>query len=270
MSREPQRFNDDSEAEHYFAPDPRTWMGVASYTQQAVPHQPRAPGPFQFANVFQTPNQHGHTTQAAANQQLQFQMMQAMGQMPPSHFPPPHAVRVPTQIDSRPPDYWHSNKHLMSVNYASPEQYPHTVSYRPTSGPCTFGVALLNLEYGLGMVGPTQGLDELLPPSIRKYAHGSFLLEWPGYRAESFVLMLVEPKTQRYVTRAAFGAQVTQIFKDFINSRKDSDFLDRDGAMRLGTDGVWYDQVRLAELYTKDGLSFRAQWALNAHLLSVT
>jgi hypothetical protein len=39
--------------------------------------------------------------------------------------------------------------------------------------------------------------------------------------------------------------------------------------MRLGVDGVSYDQVRLVELYTKDGMSYRPQFGLNAHFLAV-
>jgi hypothetical protein len=40
--------------------------------------------------------------------------------------------------------------------------------------------------------------------------------------------------------------------------------------MRLGIDGVLYDQVRLVELFTKDGMTYRAQFGLNAHFLAVT
>lgn len=113
----------------------------------------------------------------AANGQLQFQMMQSARQMPPPPFPPPHVGRTPTQIDSRPPDYWHNNKHLMCVNRGKKIDYPHSVSYRPTTGPCTFGVAMLNLEYGRGMVAPNERIDEFMPPIIMKYASGALLID---------------------------------------------------------------------------------------------
>jgi hypothetical protein len=44
-------------------------------------------------------------------------------------------------------------------------------------------------------------------------------MQWPGYRQESFVLTLVDPQRRYHLTRAALGAQTTQIFKEFINVR---------------------------------------------------
>ncbi|KAJ7034468.1 hypothetical protein C8F04DRAFT_1395501 [Mycena alexandri] len=285
MPHAPGRFNNTSDAEQYYAPDPQTWSGQSSSSSSSSSHyrsadppqstggQPQFSGysnqpaghPAQFANQ----NRNYGIPQRAANQQLQFQMMQGAGHMPPPPFPPPHVGRAPTQIDNRPPDYWHSNNGLMCVNRGVKLQFPHSISFRPTTGPCTFGVALLNLEYARGMIAPTETLDLCMPPSIMKYANAAFLIDWPGYRQESYVLTLINPRKGRHVTRADLGAQVTQIFKDFANSRKQSDFTDGDGAMLLGVNGVLYDQVRLTELYTKDGMSFRAQWGLNAHFLAV-
>ncbi|KAF7355953.1 hypothetical protein MVEN_00924600 [Mycena venus] len=255
MPRAPSRFNDDSEAEQYFAPDPRTW-NTSSTSSYSLPQYTGAPLQFsgqQYAGVPQLTNQNYHVVPMAATWQLQFQVQQGAGQMPPPPLRLPQVGRAPTQIDNRPPDYWHSNKHLMCINLGRKDEYPHSVSYRPTTGPCTFGVAMLNLECGRFMVSPNERLNEFMPPTILRFTHGAFLLKWPGYRQESFVLTLVDPRTRRHVTRAALGAQVTQIFKDFINSRKESDFFDADGAMRLGIDGVSYDQ-----------------FGLNAHFLAVT
>ncbi|KAJ7663091.1 hypothetical protein DFH06DRAFT_344438 [Mycena polygramma] len=290
MPRAPSRFNDPSEVEDYLAPDPRTWnaASTSSYAMgapqisgppahcpsHALPYTGPTPEfpPRRSSKMPNTPHlsaQGYHMAQMSVNQQLRFQMQQSAGQMPPPPFPPPHVGRTPTQVDNRPPDYWHSNKNMMCINLGKADKFPHSVSYRPTNGPCTFGVALLNLEYGRGMVAPTERLDEFMPPQLMRYANGALLLDWPGYRQENFILTLVDPQTRRHVTRAALGAQVTQIFKDFVNSRKDSDFTDHDGAMRVGIDGVSYDQVRLVEVYTKDGMSYRAQFGLNAHYLAV-
>ncbi|KAJ7897635.1 hypothetical protein B0H14DRAFT_2557631 [Mycena olivaceomarginata] len=258
MPRAPGRLNDASEEEQYFAPpDPRT-----SGSSTALYGPPQSAPQRQFSGASQSAGQNFHVTQ--------FHVLQRAGQMPPPPFPCSHLARAPTQIDNRPPDYWHSNKHLMCVNRGRKEEYPHSISYRPTTGPCTFGVALLNLEYGRGMVAPNERLNEFMPRSMMKFTHGALLFDWPGYRQESFVLTLVDPQRRYHLTRAALGAQTTQIFKEFINSRKDSDFCDRDGAMRLGIDGVLYDQVRLVELFTKDGMTYRAQFGLNAHFLAVT
>ncbi|KAJ7612381.1 hypothetical protein DFH06DRAFT_1345123 [Mycena polygramma] len=257
MPRAPSRFNDPSDVEQYLAPDPRTWnpASTPSYALGPPPHRSS-----QMRSTLQ-PSSHAH--------QQQMQMQQRAGQMPPPPLPLQHVGRAPTQVDNRPPDYWHSNKNMMCINLGKKDKFPWSVSYRPTTGPCTFGVAMLNLEYGCGMASPNERLDEFMPPQLIRYANGALLFDWPGYRQESFVLTLVDPQTRRHVTRAALGAQVTQIFKDFVNSRRDSDFIDRDGAMRVGIDGVAYDQVRLVEVYTKDGMSYRAQFALNAHYLSV-
>ncbi|KAK7024754.1 hypothetical protein R3P38DRAFT_2530594 [Favolaschia claudopus] len=189
--------------------------------------------------------------------------------MPPP--PPPRPLLAPTQIDSRPADYWHNNKHLLTINRGSEKEFPHSVSYRPTTGPCTAGVALLNLEYAQShyMVAGNDILNEFMPPHTMRYAEAEFLIEWPGYRPASYTFTLVDPHTRRHITRAMLGAQATQLFKNFANTRKDAQFIEVDGSMRLGVDGVMYDQVRLVELYTKDGKTFRAQWALNAHYLSV-
>ncbi|KAJ6548654.1 hypothetical protein B0H19DRAFT_1074487 [Mycena capillaripes] len=299
MPRAPTRFNDAAQEEQYYAPESTTvrasdtpfarclpsmqWnsASTSSYLPmgfQTMAHpqytgpSPQFPGPLQFpGSSSQLPPLASHNynqAQISTNRQ-QFQRMPSAGHMPPPAFQPNQTPRAPTQIDSRPPDYWHSNKHLMCVNRGTKLQFPHSVSYRPTSGPCTFGVAMLNLEYGRGMVAPNEQIDEFMPPCIMKYANGALLLDWPGYRQENFVLRLIDQRTGRHVTRAALGAQATQIFKDFIHSRKESDFTDADGAMRLGVDGVSYDQVRLVELYTKDGMSYRPQYALNAHFLAV-
>ncbi|KAK7012759.1 hypothetical protein R3P38DRAFT_3013853 [Favolaschia claudopus] len=160
--------------------------------------------------------------------------------MPP---PPPRPLLAPTQIDSRPADYWH--------NKQAP---PHHQSRYAQS------------HY---MVAGNDILNEFMPPHTMRYAEAEFLIEWPGYRPASYTFTLVDPNTRRHITRAMLGAQATQLFKNFANTRKDAQFMEVDGSMRLGVDGVMYDQVRLVELYTNDGKTFRAQWALNAHYLSV-
>ena len=113
--------------------------------------------------------------------------------------------------------------------------------------------------------------------------------QWPGYGTQSWVLNLIDPRTHRYVTRAQLGAQATQHFKDFINvcslyprcqcihisnltpfqTRTQEHFSEGNG-IELGSDGVMYDQVRLSELYTKDGVTFRAQWGLIMHYKSAS
>lgn len=103
------------------------------------------------------------------------------------------------------------------------------------------------------------------------------------------MLTLIDSRTRRHVTRANIGAQATQHFKHFVDvgpvlsvihstatlittkqTRREEDFYeDIDGAKFLGVDGVVYDQVRLSELYTKDGMTFHMQFALNAHYLTI-
>ncbi|KAJ7166928.1 hypothetical protein C8R46DRAFT_1095560 [Mycena filopes] len=268
MPRAPVHFTDTSQAEQYHAPDSRTWNGHSSSSSSNAyaPRQSSSRG--QLSEYHHQPSPRfmpqPQTHSRVASQPPRPQMQQSRRQMPP-----PTLGRTPTQIDDRPPDYWHENKHLMCVNRGLKIQYPHSISFRPTTGPCTFGVALLNLEYARGMIAPDETLDLCMPPSIMRYESGAIHINWPGYRQESFVLTLINPRTGRHVTRADLGAQATQIFKDFANSRKESDFTDGDGAMCLGVDGVMYDQVRLVELYTKDGMSYHAQWGLNAHYLAL-
>ncbi|KAJ7669669.1 hypothetical protein B0H17DRAFT_1209631 [Mycena rosella] len=64
-----------------------------------------------------------------------------------------------------------------------------SISFRPMTGPCTGGVAPLNLELGHRMCMGHERLDAIMPP----------------------------PRVGRHVTRERIGAQVTQYFKDFIN-----------------------------------------------------
>ncbi|KAJ7486718.1 hypothetical protein FB451DRAFT_1168125 [Mycena latifolia] len=125
--------------------------------------------------------------------------------------------RAATQIDSRPPDFWHNNTHLMCINKGRKAEYPVSISFRPTTGPCTVGVALLNLELGRGTRMPHDLVGDLVAPAAARFANGSLLIDWPGYRQASFVLTLIDPRTRRSVTRAQLGAQATQHFKDFAN-----------------------------------------------------
>ncbi|KAJ7486681.1 hypothetical protein FB451DRAFT_1534675 [Mycena latifolia] len=285
MSHAPTRFNNTAEENQYYGTDARTGNSAPPYL---LPQQPSGP----------------NFGQAAANQ-YNFQMMQMSGQMPPPPFMPRHPApsapvyqntanaqasgpwsknpynnpdvlalpspRAATQIDSRPPDFWHNNTHLMCINKGREAEYPISISFRPTTGPCTVGVALLNLELGRGTRMPHDLVGDLVAPAAARFANGSLLIDWPGYRQASFVLTLIDPRTRRSVTRAQLGAQATQHFKDFANSVTEDDFYEDTpgGAFRLGVDGVQYDQVRLVELYTKDGMTFRPQFALNAHFLSV-
>ncbi|KAJ7728009.1 hypothetical protein DFH07DRAFT_970007 [Mycena maculata] len=269
MPRAPAHFNNSTEEEQYFGSDARTWN-----TSSVPLHQGMGP-----------PQTTGTNFSQVASNPRGSQLMQMTGQMPPSPFvprqnyqniprsfpnntavPPP---RAPTQIDSRPPDYWHTNKYLMCINKGNEAEYPHSVSYRPTSGPCTHGVAMLNLELGRGMVHPNALLNEFMPLELMHFASGALLLDWPGYSQVSYVLTLIDPRTGRHVTRAMLGAQVTQHFKDFVNTRKDKDFNDHlEHGIEVGIDGVVYDQVRLVDLYTRDGMSYRPQFALNAHFLT--
>ncbi|KAJ7131174.1 hypothetical protein C8R44DRAFT_731437 [Mycena epipterygia] len=271
MPRAP-RFNHGSQEEQYTGSDSRTWNATAT------------PPYSQFGPPQGTGTNFG---QMAANQH-NFQMAQLSGQMPPPPSIPRHAApvtpgyyqnhsqrpappRAPTQVDSRPPDYWHNDKHLRRINRGSEAEYPVSISFRPSHGPCTGGVALLNLELGRGLLAPHDRIDGILPPFAARFANAAMLIDWPGYCQVSFILTLIDPPTRRYITRAQLGAQVTQHFKDFLNSRKDEDFFDDTpgGAFLLGNDGVVYDQVRLVELYTKDGMTWRPEFALNAHFLSV-
>ncbi|KAJ7503928.1 hypothetical protein B0H11DRAFT_1905815 [Mycena galericulata] len=131
-----------------------------------------------------------------------------------------------------------------------------------------FGVAMLNLEYGCFMVSPNERLDEFMSPSILRFTHGAFLLKWPGYCQESFVLTLVDPRTRRHVTRRPRRPSYSDLQGLYQSARNPT--CDADGAMWLGIDDVSYDHVRLVELFTKDGMTFHAQYGLNAHLLVVT
>ncbi|KAJ7611765.1 hypothetical protein FB45DRAFT_1065786 [Roridomyces roridus] len=208
------------------------------------------------------PHTAGSSSGSRPSQSQQYAMQSAPRQMPPPH----QSSRAPTQVDSRPPDYWHNDKDMMCVNRGNAKEYPYSVSFRPTTGPCRFGVALLNLELGLRMVNGEGGLDQLLPPPISRFAHATLLVEWPGYRSESYILNLVDPRTRQHITRAQLGAQATQHFKNFINTRTEAHFFeDSDNALLLSVDGVSYEQVRLAELYTKDGMTFHMQFALNVN-----
>ncbi|KAJ7129886.1 hypothetical protein C8R43DRAFT_1208654 [Mycena crocata] len=263
MSRTPAYYNHASQTQPHFEPDSSMRnppaSGRSQYASAGHPQSSHYPN----ANYEQVASQQyknqQYTNQPYAN---------GRGQMPhPSRVHP----RAPTQIDDRSPDYWHNEKSLMCINRRYEKNFPHSVTFRPTIGPCRFGgVALLNLELGRGMVDGNAHLDELLSPDVARYTNGALLIDWPGYRQKTFVLTLVDPRTRRHVTRAALGAQVTQHFKDFVNAQTEKTFFEeKENATLLGIDGVMYDQVRLAELYTKDGMTFHPQWAMNAHYLAM-
>ncbi|KAJ7197820.1 hypothetical protein GGX14DRAFT_402440 [Mycena pura] len=208
-----------------------------------------APGPRQYA----TPTLSAYLAYSQGSMNSLQQQYQVMSPSPSAPLAPgPAAARAPTQLDDLPPDHWHSNKCLMSINFGEKNQYPYRISFKPASGPCNYGVALLNLEIGRGMQAPNEPIGEYLPLHTTRYANASFLIDWPGYGTQSWVLNLIDPRTHRYVTRAQLGAQATQHFKDFINTRTQEHFSEGNG-IELGIDGVMYDQVRLSELYTKDG-----------------
>ncbi|KAJ7097128.1 hypothetical protein B0H15DRAFT_824843 [Mycena belliarum] len=284
MPRAPTRFNNASQEDQYFSTD-ATWNSIPPYPlptqpsgtnygqgtsnqwtfpamQQQMPSQGFMPPYPPATPAYQNAQSSGSWARNPYNNPAVLAPPRAATQAPP---------RAPTQIDNRPPDYWHNNKHLLCINKGRASDYPMSISFRPSAGPCSFAVAMLNLELGRGMVEPNIRIDQILPPAAARFADGALLLKWPGYYEKSLVLTLIDPRTRRHVTRAQLGAQVTQLFKDFINSRTEEDFFEDTpgGAMRLGVDGIQYDQVRLAELYTTDGMTFRPQFALNAHFLTV-
>nr|GAT42775.1 predicted protein [Mycena chlorophos] len=178
-------------------------------------------------------------------------------------YPSTHRrARPPTQVDERPPDYWHDPSRLLSINFGSKNDFPYSVSFIPQWGPCKSGVALLNLEHGRGAKHGDAPISDELPS---RYATAKLQIKWPGYNEEIYPLELVDPKTQRPLTRAQLGAQVTHLFKQFANTRAHAEFDDSEFGIFLGLDGVQYDQVRLCEVFTHDGYHFFAQFALVPH-----
>nr|GAT42734.1 predicted protein [Mycena chlorophos] len=199
-------------------------------------------------------------------------LLRGHGQSPPALLPPATSrvlLRAATQTDSRPPDYWHDSKRLLSINFGSKEQYPWSISFIPLLGPCKHGVALLNLELGKGMYAHSAPISDELPPRYARYQSGVLEIKWPGYKSVEFPLTLVDYKTERHITRGQMGAQVTQLFKDFINMQYEGSFDETSDGFFLGIDGVQYDQVRLAEVYTADGIHWQAQFGLVPHFLLV-
>ncbi|KAF7323874.1 hypothetical protein MKEN_00608800 [Mycena kentingensis (nom. inval.)] len=167
-----------------------------------------------------------------------------------------------------PLDHWHNEKMMLSINHPSdPSRYPYTIRFHPNAGPCTKGVALTNLEAGIGLRDPEVWVARALPRELAKYTHGSLRIEWPGYEPETYVLTLVDPVKRGHVNYAQIGREVVHFFKRYADTRNDADFhdgLDRGRSMgvRLGRNGVGYEQVRLIELYTADGVTYRARFGL--------
>ncbi|KAJ7289423.1 hypothetical protein C8J57DRAFT_1706274 [Mycena rebaudengoi] len=177
----------------------------------------------------------------------------------------------PTTTPRTPTDYWHSDLGLLSINRGSVTEYPISISFRPTHGPCTHGVAFTELQLGRGMHHPNQVVNQSLRASAHHYSAGILILEWPGYpnTRVNQIITLIDPQTRRHVTRAALGREVVQHFQNFIEMHGNEYVDGIPGGFFLGVDGVVFEQLRLSEVYSKDGMTFKLQMGLNAHFFAL-
>ncbi|CAK5276450.1 unnamed protein product [Mycena citricolor] len=175
-----------------------------------------------------------------------------------------------TQIDGRLPDYWHSDQDAVIINRPADWKTRgySSIPFRSSGGgSCSLGVALLNLESGLGTAHGEQCAAECLPGGLVAERTVKLMIEWPGYRARLYPLDMADASTGRYMTRRQLGEQITRLWKDFANRNRHETPSSQQLHLTLSTNGVIYDQVRLVELFTDDGTLFRLVYGVVANYL---
>ncbi|KAF7323890.1 hypothetical protein MKEN_00610400 [Mycena kentingensis (nom. inval.)] len=174
-----------------------------------------------------------------------------------------------THVELRFLDSWHEINRLLTINHRQDyARFPYHILFNPAFGPgdSGHGVALTNLENGeqIMLVGSEESFHKCLPRQMR-YSDVSLRIEWPGYAPQDYALHVLSSRN-RSATLYQVGAQVTKCFREFMKACHDRDFFDgRAGGpvgIRLGPNGASFEQIRLIELFTMDGMTFRAKFGL--------
>ncbi|KAF7356508.1 hypothetical protein MVEN_00984200 [Mycena venus] len=114
--------------------------------------------------------------------------------------------------------------------------------------------------YQEGMVMKKSSIHFCLPPTLRHTRCLPFTLRWPGYThiLHKQTLSLIDPDTGRHVTYGRLAQQVAQIFSAFIE-RFGDDFDGGRGGIRLGPKAVTFHNLRLHQVYVRDGRVLEAE-----------
>ncbi|KAJ6488436.1 hypothetical protein DFH09DRAFT_1455576 [Mycena vulgaris] len=179
---------------------------------------------------------------------------------PAPNTPPPGSVETPRANAT---DKWHSAIfiYIPQRDPFSPFM-PFSISFRPTHGPCTEGVAMTELTACRGMIEPRMRISSYMPASVRRITTGYLHFVWPDYpntRAREPLALTEEPIRPDYLTRGMFGEAVSRIFRNFIDRHGDEYVppTQRRG-FKLGEGGIKHDQLRLLEVFSLDGYNFFA------------
>ncbi|KAJ7214916.1 hypothetical protein GGX14DRAFT_609748 [Mycena pura] len=165
-------------------------------------------------------------------------------------------------MPDRPTDTWHNTSAMRCCPPAWPvtSNVPITITFNPTHGPSSVGVAFTELLYGRGVVDPNAGIQ--IGPFIQPVVHSldhtvRLVLEWPGYHNKRAFPLDLKDDHGRYGTRGAFGKQIASAVYTFTEKFGDSDpFTPGGGRLRLGRTGIMFQQLRLLEVISFNGLEF--------------
>ncbi|KAJ6581618.1 hypothetical protein B0H19DRAFT_1251805 [Mycena capillaripes] len=114
--------------------------------------------------------------------------------------------------------------------------------------------------YQEGMLMKQSSIEFCLPPTLRGIESLPFTLRWPGYThiVVRQNIFLIDPDTGCHVTYCKIAQQVAQMFSEFIQHFSD-DFDGSDSGIRLGPKAVTFHNLRLHQVYIRDGRSLDAE-----------
>ncbi|KAJ7215430.1 hypothetical protein GGX14DRAFT_391859 [Mycena pura] len=183
---------------------------------------------------------------------------------------PLEQARVPTLLECA-PDTWHTAYRRFALIVApslstGTGALPISIPFTPVLPPSEDGVALTQLLHHAGMHYPQTRIGACIPDGYRTTWSGRSPAQWPGYprpRPQEFALRLVDGQ---YVTLSILGVQIASMIRVFIEEYAHTYVPPRPvpgyhvlGRLGAGLGAIEYDQLRLAEVISLDGVDFYAR-----------
>ncbi|KAF8996430.1 hypothetical protein BDQ17DRAFT_1429713 [Cyathus striatus] len=165
----------------------------------------------------------------------------------------------PTTIPGYRSDYWHQGLPTQVMGL-SPGGLA-TIHFRDThrSTMRVKGIALSEAEKNSEFVeNRWVSLEDVLPYELTGVETMELVIKWRGYPEMVEELIMFDCNLNRHRTLGEVAQQIAMAWRKFYNKRKMHraeavTYHNGDFPLRLGSDGITFDHIRLEQMYTMDG-----------------